>query len=440
MLKRKIYDYFLEWKNNKDHKPLVIKGPRQCGKTFSVMDFARKNYANVVYLNFFEHPEYCAIFSGSLDVDSILAGMSAMFGPKVKLEPHKTCIVFDEIQDCPDARTSLKFFCIDGRFDIMATGSLLGVSGYNDKQPKSIPVGYEDIVEMTPLDFEEFLWAMGMSADVLDLVRRSYQEETPVPLAIHNAMRKRLLEYAIIGGMPEVVNVFVKSGLPAEALRVQRRIVDEYRDDLVKYAPNPDKAYIRQCFDSIPVQLAKDNKKFQFSTVRRKGTYAQLGGSIQWLKDAGIVRLCHNLEITELPLDGNAINDCFKVYMADTGLFVSMLEDGTQFDILQGNLGGYKGAIFENLIADIFGKMGRKLYYFRKDSGLEIDFVIRYKGKCVLVEVKARSGNTKSASTLLNHPEKYNVDLCIKLGDYNVGRADKYLTLPLYMAWLMREV
>lgn len=267
MLKRKIYDYFQEWKANENHKPLVVKGTRQCGKTFSVLDFAKRNYANVVYLNFFEKPEFRDIFDGALDVSTLVANMSAVLGSKVKIEPHKTCIVFDEIQECPDARTALKFFSIDGRYDVMATGSPLGVSGYNDRQPKSIPVGYEDIVEMTPLDFEEFLWAMDTADEVLDIVREAYQTETPVPLAIHNVMRKRLLQYAIIGGMPEAVNAFVKTGLPAEALAVQRRIVDEYRDDMVKYAPNPDKAYIRQCFDSIPVQLAKDNKKFQFSRL-----------------------------------------------------------------------------------------------------------------------------------------------------------------------------
>lgn len=209
---------------------------------------------------------------------------------------------------------------------------------------------------------------------------------------------------------------------------------------MVKYASDSDKPCIRECFESIPAQLAKENKKFQYSLIKKGSTAAKYAGSLQWIENAGIIARCYNLSITELPLDGNAIKDIFKVYMADTGLFVSMLEDGTQFDILQGNLFGYKGAIFENLIADIFNKMGRKLYYYHKDSGLEIDFVMRYKGKCTLLEVKASTGNTKSAKTILAHPEKYHVDSVIKLGNYNIGREGAVLTLPLYMAFLLKQV
>ena len=222
--------------------------------------------------------------------------------------------------------------------------------------------------------------------------------------------------------------------------RVQQRIVRDYEDDIVKYAATEDKSLIKECFLSIPQQLSKENKKFQYSQVRKGGTSSAFAGSLQWIEDAGIIRRCHNTQITELPLDGNAIADVFKVYVMDTGVFVSMLEHGTQFDILQGNLLGYKGAIFENLMADIFGKMGRKLYYYRKDSGLELDFLLRYKGKCTPVEVKATNGNAKSLKTVMNHPEKYHVEQAIKLGDYNVGRNGNVLTLPLYMAFLLREV
>ena len=224
-----------------------------------------------------------------------------------------------------------------------------------------------------------------------------------------------------------------------EVLQLQRDIVRSYEDDMVKYADKKDKPVIRECFQSIPKQLSKENKKFQYSVVKKGATASRFAGSLQWIEDAGIIARCYNLSITELPLDGNAEKDTFKVYMRDMGLFVAMLEDGTQFDILQGNLFGYKGAVFEGLIADIFTKMGRKLYYFHKDSGLEVDFVIRYKGECTLVEVKAVSGNTKSAKTILRHPEKYHVNHLIKLGDYNVGRSGQMLTLPLYMAFLLRE-
>lgn len=194
-----------------------------------------------------------------------------------------------------------------------------------------------------------------------------------------------------------------------------------------------------ECFQSIPRQLSKENKKFQYATVKKGATAKQYAGSLQWIEDAGIISRCYNLNLPELPLDGNAIENVFKIYMKDTGLFISMLEDGTQFDVLQGKLYGYKGAIFENLIADIFSKMGRRLYYYHKDSGLEIDFVIRWRGESTLVEVKAATGNAKSAKTILRHPEKYHVSQCIKLGDYNVGRQGQFLTLPLYMAFLLNE-
>ena len=252
-------------------------------------------------------------------------------------------------------------------------------------------------------------------------------------------MRELLLQYIVVGGMPDVVKTFVKTHRMNEVLQLQRDIVRSYEDDMVKYANPKDKPLIKACFQSIPKQLSKENKKFQYSTVKKGSTASTYQGSIQWIEDAGIICRCYNLNQLELPLAGNVVDDVFKIYMKDCGLFVSMLEDGTQYDILQGNLFGYKGAIFENLVADIFSKMGRKLYYFRKDSGLEVDFVIRYKGKSTLVEVKANNGNIKSTKTILKHEEKYHVTNAIKLGNYNVGRNDQVLTLPLYMAFLLKE-
>lgn len=439
MLKRKIELSIAIWKNTPNHKPLIIKGCRQCGKTFSVLNFARNNYKNVIYLNFFENPEYASVFSGSLDVDNIIMLLSALLGNAAIFEPGETILILDEIQECPEARTALKFFKTDGRFDVIGTGSLLGVKGYG-KEPRSVPVGYETVIEMYPLDFEEFLWANGISDQIITNLKNCLINETPVQDALHNRMRQLLFQYAVVGGMPDVVQTFITTKQMDTVLSTQRDIVRSYEDDMIKYADSKDKSSIRECFESIPKQLAKENKKFQYSLIKKGSTASKYAGSLQWIEDAGIITRCYNLSITELPLDGNAEQDIFKVYMKDMGLFVSMLEDGTQFDILNGNLLGYKGAIFENLIADILGKMGRKLYYFHKDSGLEIDFVIRYKGKCTLVEVKAVSGNVKSAKTILKHPEKYHVTSAIKLGDYNVGRTEQFLTLPLYMAFLLTEV
>ena len=390
-------------------------------------------------MNFFENPDYCSVFEGSLEIDNITMLLSALLGSEAVFEPGNTILVLDEIQECPDARTALKFFHLDGRYDVIGTGSLLGVRGYG-KEPKSIPVGYETTIDMSPLDFEEFLWANGISEVVIDSLRKNIRAVTPVPEALHKKMRQLLLQYTVVGGMPDVVQTFVDTKRLDEVLNMQRDIVRSYEDDMIKYANQKDKSHILECFQSIPKQLSKENKKFQYSVVKKGSTASKYAGSLQWIEDAGIISRCYNLTATELPLDGNAQDDVFKVYMRDCGLFISMLEDGTQFDVLQGNLARYKGAIFENLIADMFTKMGRKLYYFHKNSGLEVEFVIRYKGECTLVEVKASSGNTKSTKTILAHPEKYHVNSAIKLGDYNVGRSGEILTLPLYMAFLLTEV
>ena len=438
MLKRKIEQTLLEWKTTANRKPLIVKGCRQCGKTFSVLDFAHKNYKNVVYLNFFENPDYASVFAGSLEVDNIVMMLTALLGSTAVFEAGETVLVLDEIQDCPEARTALKFFRIDGRYDVIGTGSLLGVKGYG-KEPKSIPVGSETVVDMYPLDFEEFLWANDITDGIIDMLKKNMDTESPVPEALHNRMRQLLLQYTVVGGMPDAVQTFVDTKRMDEVLQIQRDIVRSYDEEMVQYAERKDKSKIKECFQSIPKQLSKENKKFQYSVVKKGSTASRYAGSLQWIEDAGIISRCYNLSITELPLDGNAKKDCFKVYMCDCGLFVSMLEDGTQYDILQGNLYGYKGAIFENLIADIFNKMGRKLYYFHKDSGLEVDFLIRYHGECVPVEVKAHTGNTKSTKTILRHPEKYHVHQAIKLGDYNLGRNGQILTLPLYMAFLLKS-
>lgn len=444
MYQRKIEQTLILWKKKTDHKPLVIKGCRQCGKTSSVLDFAHKNYEHVICLNFHEHKEYKTFFAGSLDVNTLTLNISSGIRD-AKFVPGKTCIVFDEIQDCPNARASLKFFKLDGRYDVICTGSLLGVNGYKTKEEQdeeanaSIPVGYEQIVTMYPMDFEEWLWANGITQQHIDYLRNCLQNEIPVNEGIHQRMWELLLRYAVVGGMPEAVTAFFETNNMNEVLDVQRSIVETYKADMLKYARQSDKARIRECFDSIPAQLAKENKKFQYSAIRKGGRSSQYEGSLQWIEDAGIIHRCYNTTITELPLNGNAIPDVFKVYMTDIGLLVSMLEEGTAWSILQGNLLAYKGAIFENLAADFLCKMGRKLYYFQKESGLELDFLIRYKGECCPIECKAKSGNSKSLQTVLKHPEHYHIYHALKLGNYNIGRNGSQLTLPFYMAFLLTE-
>ena len=444
MLKRKIESVLAEWRNSESKKPLVIKGIRQCGKTYIVRKFAEENYESVIYMNFILEPDKKTAFIGNIDVDTIILNLSALI-PGSRFINGKTCIILDEIQECREARTALKSFQIDGRFDVIATGSLLGVRGYgkSDKNAEngqdSIPVGYETVVEMYPLDFEEFLWANGMIDKVIDSVKSCFEKETAVPEGIHNVMMELLYRYVIVGGLPEVVNKFLETKNIELIYQVQRNLIAEYEEDMIKYADDADKARIRECFESIPKQLARENKKFQYSVVRKGGRSSQYIGSIQWLEDAGLVRRCYNTQITELPLEGNSIKDCFKLYTTDIGLLVAMLDYGTQADILRGNLLGYKGAIFENLMADFLCKSGQKLYYFQKESGLELDFLVRYKGECVVLEVKAKSGKAKSLKTVLKNKNVYHVNHAIKLGKYNVGREEEVFTIPLYMGFLIKD-
>ena len=450
MLKRRILDTLKEWKDKPNHSPLVIMGIRQCGKTFISLEFAKENYKHVAYINFIKHEEIKTAFFGSKDVDSIILNLSAQMR-NTSFVPGETCIILDEIQDCPEARTSLKFFKEDGRYDIIATGSLLGVQGYGQDKIKkrtrnvtlqergsnSIPVGYEQIVEMYPLDFEEFLWANNVSEDIINALKRCLGEEVPVPEGIHVAMKKLLNRYVAVGGLPAAVNALLETNNMNAVNEVWKSILKGYRSDMVKYADDKDKPHIRACFNSIPKQLAKENKKFQYSKVKEGGRGVFYKDSLQWLEDADIIRRCYNTHITGLPLEGNAIDNVFKVYTADIGILVAMLSATTRADILQGNLGCYKGAIFENLMADTLIKKGQSLYYFQKDSGLELDFLIRYKGECVPVEVKARNAQAKSFATVRKHSDKYGVKHFIKFGDYNIGRNGDLLTLPTYMQFLL---
>ena len=445
MLKRRMEEALVRWKNTPDHNPLVIMGIRQCGKTFTVRQFAKNNYPNVVYINFAIEQDKFIAFTGNKDVENILTNLSSIM-PGAKFVPGHTCIILDEIQECPDARTSLKSFKIDGRFDVIATGSLLGVRGYGEKQKKdqnqqlgknSIPVGYETIMEMYPLDFEEFLWANGISEKIIDVLHDCFLKEEPVPAGIHYSMTQLLYRYIVVGGLPAVVNKFLETKHIGQVAALAKSVISEYEDDMVKYADDQNKSHIRECFESIPKQLAKENKKFQYSVIKKGARASQYTGSLQWLEDAGIIKRCYNTSITELPLAGNAIGDCFKVYVTDIGLLLAMLDAGTRADVLQGNLLGYKGAIFENLMADFLHKRGQNLYYFHKDSGLELDFLIRHRGECTPLEVKAKSGKSKSLSTVLNNPQHYHISHAIKFGNYNIGREGPLLTVPLYMGFFI---
>ena len=431
MLKRKIFDDLMRWKSRGDKQCLVLKGARQVGKTFIIELFARENYKHCTTINFVQNPAYKTIFDGDLDVETLIKQISLRV-PGAELIPGETLLFLDEIQDCPCARTALKFLTQDGRFDVIASGSLLGI---NYKEVPSYPVGYVEHLEMHSLDFEEFLWANGVSPASIADIKEYFDSKKTVPAAMHERMMELFKEYIVVGGMPRAVDEFVTTHNFANVLKIQRGIIADYEDDIAKYAKDSEKAKARACFLSVPKHLSKDYKKFQYSIVERGGTARKFGGSLMWLYDAGIVNFCYNLSIPELPFEGNAKSDTFKVYMCDTGLLMSMLEDGSQEDVIDGNLGIYKGAIYENIIADIFGKSGKKLYYFEQNGKLEIDFFIRRNKIATAVEVKS-ADNTK-AKSLDAVFEKYKVKHGIKLSTKNVGGTEAFDSLPLYMAMFL---
>ncbi|MCI1245627.1 MAG: ATP-binding protein [Bacilli bacterium] len=444
MFERKITSIFENWYHSNRKKALLIKGLRQVGKTYIVRDFCQKHYQNFIEINFKNDRTLKEAFDGDLSVDRLIMRISAL-KPNARFVPHKTIIFFDEIQECARARASIKPFVDDGRYDIIASGSLLGLRNYNKKLNQDVPVGYERIVPMHALDFEEFLWARGISKNIIAYLRKCFAEEKPVDVPIHKAMLSYFKEYLVVGGMPSIVDTFLENHDLNATINGQRDLIEEYKDDFGKHLDEKENedidrtllARIEAVFSSLPSQLAKENQKFTYSGIATKAKGRDYDNAIQWLVDYGLAMKCFNLRKPELPLEGNKINESFKLFLSDSGLLVSLLEDGTAANILQGDLYVYKGAIFENAVADAIATKNEPLYYFRKDSGLEIDFVKQIDGKATLIEVKSVSGRTKAADEVLSHPDKYHVDSCIKLGEYNIGHGGTKLTIPYYMAFLL---
>lgn len=445
MFRRKIAAALVEWKESGmcKKKAAVIKGLRQIGKTVTVKQFAYDNYENVVYIDFKKMVSARAAFDGDIEIDRITLRLTAIL-PDAKFIPGHTVIIFDEIQECARARFSIKSFIEDGRYDIIATGSLLGIRGYNRKD-RDIPVGFEHTLHMFPIDFEEFLWAKGVQTQITDYVRNCFIEKKIVDEPIHSVMMDHFLEYVCVGGMPSIVNTFIEKN-DLNAVRVEQRdLLEQYRDDFGKYLDENENEVtdvemlgrINQVFDSIPSQLSKENKKFQYSIMSKNARNKTHSAAIQWLVDYGLINKSYNLSSLQLPLNGNRDESAFKIYMADTGLFISMLGRETHSKILSGDLQIYKGAVFENVISDILAKNGVKLYYYHRDSGLEVDFISVHSGKVCLIEVKPYTGNTKTAKTILNDKGRYDVDICYKLGNYNVGLMNGIFTIPVYMAPLV---
>ena len=429
MLKRKFYDKLLNWKNRNDHTCLLVKGARQIGKTFIIDLFGRENYKSYIYINFIEMPPTKDIFIGELSADEIYKRLTLVMPDVVYIE-HDTLIFLDEIQECPNARTALKFLALDGRFDVVASGSLLGISY---KEVSSIPVGYEEQVEMYSLDFEEFLWANGYDADKISVLREYFDKKEKVPDAVHEKMMSLLREYITVGGMPAVVNRFVETQHFGEVQAIQQMILDSYFDDISKYATGPEKPKVKNAYLSIPKQLAKENKKFQFSVVEKKATARKYENSIEWLRDASLVRICCNVSTPDFPLTAYEKENQYKLYTSDIGLLTAMYGFDMKKAVIDNTLkGNVKGGIYENLILDMMSKRGYKLNYYRTDNGsVEIEFLITKDAQVIPIEVKAGNGSTISLNTLL---AKDDIPCGYKLISGNVGVNDKKIVLPLYMA------
>ena len=433
MLRRKIYDKLLAWKNNKGKKDaILLRGVRQCGKTYIVREFGKREYKNFIEINFIERPDMQAVFSGNLDVDNMVQQIKLSM-PGCQFIPGETLLFLDEIQDAPNARTSLKFWTQDGRFDCIASGSLLGIDYKNEV---SIPVGYEQQLIMRTLDFEEFIWALGAEVNLKEMLAPYVDGAKRVPEAMHNSLNKYLQEYMVVGGLPEVVDTYIATKDFYQVHLLQEKILRDYQDDIAKYALNQDKIKARQCFLSIPRQLSKENHKFQYSVVEKKATARKFTSSLDWLHNAGLIDFAYNVNSPWFPLKAYVKEDQFRVYLCDIGLLVAMYGYQLKIALLSDALEGpAKGGIYESLVADILAKRGEELYYYKKeDSTLEIEFILERDCKLVPVEVKARKGSTRSLNELLKMD---NIERGYKLTAQNTGVVEKKITLPLYMATII---
>lgn len=447
MFERKILNSINKWKESLKikKKALIIKGLRQIGKTTIVQEYCNANYENVIYINFMNNNLIKQIFDGDLIVPRIIRDLSALL-PNVRFIPNKTVLIFDELQECANARSSIKPFMLDGSYDIIATGSLLGLRGYNKKRSKGIPTGFEYVLTMKPMDFEEFLWAKGINKDLINYVKECFINKEKISDTTNNSLMNYFREYLCVGGMPDVVDTFIRTSDLNQVYDIQTNLLEQYKDDFGKHLDENENEYynqkelikIMEIYNSIPSQIAKENKKFQYSVVNKYAKSREYKNAITWLEEFGLIKLCHNLTSLDTPLNAYKDEDYFKIYVADTGLFIAMLERGTTFNILNKNLGIYKGAIYENIVADAFIKLNKNLYYYTKSSGLEIDFITMFNNKLTPIEVKSTNGNAKSLKTILTD-DKYNVEFAIKLIDGNIGYANNILTIPLYLAFLINE-
>ena len=436
-MKRKIDAYLDSWKNDPERKPLIIKGSRQIGKTESIRHFAKANYDSVIEINFVEEPKYKMIIENGYTVDDIIRNISRI-DPSKKFAEGRTLVFFDEIQAFPDIATSLKFFRLDGRFDVICSGSMPGI---NYRRITSNSVGSKTDYQMHSLDFEEFLWAKGYDSSHVDEMLDHMVKLEPFSNLDTSIWHSIFIDYCILGGMPEVVRRYIEKGTFEGSLELQRQYIIDYKDDVRKYAEGLDQTRIINVFNSITPQLAKKNKKFQISKVSSGARFKDYAGCIEWLSDAGIINICYCLNFPELPLKGNIDTGKFKLYYSDSGLLVASLDDEAQDDLrARKNLGVYKGALYENIVGEAIVKSGGDLYYYkRENSTLEEDFFMRTAEALVPVEVKSTNGRSKSLRTLIESERYPDIRFGIKLTGGNIGFADNIYTFPYYCSFLLKK-
>lgn len=437
LLKRKVDAYLIDWKNNPDRKPLIIKGARQIGKTSSIEHFADGNYSHVIRVNFIEQKKYREIFNDGFEVDTILRNLS-LLNPELAFIPGDTLFFFDELQACPNCATSLKFFKLDGRFDVICSGSLMGI---NYKVIESNSVGYKEDYEMYSMDFEEFLWANGYNEDFINDIYRHMHDVKPLSALRTDKLFELFRDYVIIGGMPEVVKTFVGNKNFSGTLAKQKQLLKDYEEDITKYVEGLDKTKVKAVYNHISPSLAKENKRFLITKIGKNARNRDYGGCVEWLADAGVINLCYCLNQLELPLKGNYDPKLYKIYYKDTGLFIASLDEEAQEDLRANrNLGTYKGAIYENIIGDMLVKQGYDLYYYHRDKpALEMDFFVRDADSLIPVEVKAADGATASLNNLLKEDKYPDIKYGIKLGYKNIGFNGKFYTFPYFLAFLLKR-
>ena len=436
-LRRKVDLFLAHWKSNERHKPLIISGPRQVGKTASILHFAQANYKHIIYINFVEEPKYKMITVDGYSEEDIIKNITRIDPNKVFI-PQKTILIFDEIQEFPDIATSLKFFKLKGNYDVILSGSMLGL---NYKKIESNSVGYKEDYLMSSMDFEEFLWAKGYDSTLSDDMLHHMIQHIPFNSLELDLYQNLFLDYCILGGMPEVVCTYITQKDFSSSLTIQRQLLKDYEEDIRKYLSGLEQMKVLSIFRSVPVQLAKENKKFQITKVAKGARLSRYLDAIEWLRDTGIIMLCYCLHLPELPLRGNYDDSKFKLYFCDTGLLVATLDEESQDDLRANkNLGIYKGALYENIVAEALHKSGAPLYYYKRENAtLEEDFFLRTANELIPVEVKAKNGRSQSLNALIQNDNYSDIHEGIKLIKGNIGFANQIHTFPYFCAFLLKR-